>query len=68
MKITVELIAGVLMTAAAAYYWAAVGNARPLGEVPVIYQYTFRLYPYLDTAFTAVGMLIFYRGLRRLRE
>ncbi|MEW5744764.1 MAG: hypothetical protein AB1805_04900 [Nitrospirota bacterium] len=68
MRINAELVVGGLMTLASAYYWAAIGNVRPVQEVPLVYQYTFRLYPYLDTAITAVGMLVLYRGLRRLKE
>ncbi|MEW6117487.1 MAG: hypothetical protein AB1553_11360 [Nitrospirota bacterium] len=68
MKIHGELIIGVLLTAASAYYWAAIGNSSPVETVPVLYRYTFRLYPYLDVAFTAVGMLVFYRGLKKLKE
>lgn len=68
LKVSIELIIGILLTFFSAYYWAAIGSSVPLSDVPVIYRYTFRLYPYLDIAFTVVGMLLFYRGLMKLRE
>ncbi len=67
MKISIELIIGLAVTLLSAYYWGAVGSAPPLSNVPVFYRYTFRLYPYLDIGITFVGMLLFYRGLRKLR-
>ena len=62
------LIIGLLITIASAYYWAAIGKARPLAEVPLVFQYTYRLYPYVDVVITAAGMLAFYRGLMKLRK
>ncbi|HEX8947462.1 MAG TPA: hypothetical protein VF790_00795 [Dissulfurispiraceae bacterium] len=68
MKINIELIVGLVLTLASAFYWATIGNSMPVNEVPLAYRYTYRLYPYLDVAFTGAGMLIFYRGLLKLRE
>ncbi|HET6514846.1 MAG TPA: hypothetical protein VFG09_06755 [Thermodesulfovibrionales bacterium] len=67
MKISKELIIGSILTAISAYYWGSIGSARPLSDVPVFYQYTYRLYPYLDIVLSAVGMFFFYRGLKKLR-
>lgn len=68
MKINITLVLGLILTLFSAYYWAAIGSSAPLRDVPVVYQYTFRLYPYLDIVITFVGMLLFYRGLKKLRE
>ena len=68
MKLNAQLIIGLILTLLSAYYWGAIGKVVPLSSVPVFYQYTFRLYPYLDYFITVVGMFLFYRGLRKLRE
>ncbi len=68
MKISMELIIGLILTLAGAYYWAAIGNTMPVNQVPGVYRFTFRLYPYMDVVLTAIGMLVFYRGLMKLRE
>ena len=67
MKISKELVIGLILTTISAYYWSAIGSARPLSEVPVLYQYSYRLYPYLDIVLSAIGMFFFYRGLKKLR-
>jgi len=68
MKISIELVAGLALTLLSAYYWGTVGNTAPLGNVPVFFRYTFRLYPYTDFMITVLGMFLFYRGLMRLRR
>jgi len=68
MKISIELVIGLAMTLLSAYYWGTVGNTSPLTSVPEFFRYTYRLYPYLDLVITAVGMFLFYRGMKRLRE
>lgn len=68
MKLNATLIIGLALVLVSAYYWGAIGKSAPLGSVPVFYQYTFRLVPYSDLFITVVGMLFFYRGLRKLRE
>jgi hypothetical protein len=68
MKISIQLIAGLALTLLSAYYWGTVGNTAPLSDVPVFYRYTYRFYPYLDIVLTFVGMLLFYRGLKRLKQ
>ncbi len=67
MKISVQLVVGLVLTLGAAYYWGTFAHS-PLDEVPLFYRYTFRLYPYLDLLITFVGMLIFYAGLKKLRR
>ena len=68
MRISKELVIGLIVTLLSAYYWGEVGKTRPLAEVPVFYQYTYRLYDYVDIILTAVGMFLFYRGLNKLRS
>ncbi len=68
MKLSAQLIIGLALVLISAYYWGAIGNTAPLGSVPVFFRYTFRLYPYLDLFITVVAMLLFYRGLKKLRE
>jgi hypothetical protein len=68
MKLSAELIIGLALTLVSAYYWGTVGSAAPLAGVPAFYRYTFRLFPYFDLFITVVGMLFFYRGLKKLRE
>lgn len=68
MKLSKELVVGLTLTLISVYYWALIGNSIPLSEVPLAYRYTFRLYPYMDVALTAISMLVFYRGLMKLKE
>ncbi len=68
MKISIELVIGLVVTILSAFYWGTPMHTAPLGEVPVVYQYTYRLYPYLDIVITFIGMLLFYRGLKNLRR
>ncbi len=67
MKISVELVVGLALTLVSAYYWGAVGHGHG-NMIPVFYRYTFRLYPYIDIVLTFIGMLLFYRGLMKLRK
>jgi hypothetical protein len=68
MKENKILIIGLILTGISVYYWAAIGNARPLSEVPLFYRYTYRFFPFADILFSVAGMMLFYKGLRRLRE
>jgi len=68
MRISKELIAGLILTLISVYYWGEVGKMRPLADVPLFYRYTFRLFPYFDIVLTAVGMFLFYRGFNKLRR
>lgn len=67
MKISIELVAGLALTLASAYYWSTFGHS-PFNEVPSFYRYSFRLFPYLDIIITALGMMLFYRGLKKIRK
>jgi len=68
MRISKELIAGLVLTLISVYYWGEVAKVKLLADVPLFYRYTYRLYPYLDIVLTAVGMFLFYRGLAKLRR
>jgi hypothetical protein len=68
MKLNPQLIIGLVLTLFCAYYWGTFVHT-PDNAVPEIYRYTFRMYPalHMDIIFTVVSMLLFYRGLKRLR-
>jgi hypothetical protein len=68
-RINAQVVVGLLLTLFSAYYWSTFVHA-PDNAVPEIYRYTFRMYPqlHLDIVFTFVSMLLFYRGLKRLRR
>ena len=69
MRISKELVAGLILTLISAYYWGEGYNKKILlADVPLFYQYTYRLTRYLDIVLTAVGMFLFYRGLNKLRR
>jgi hypothetical protein len=68
MKLNAPLIIGLVLVLISAYYWGAIGKTVPLSSVPLFFRYTFRLVPYCDLFITVVGMLFFYRGMRKLRE
>ncbi len=67
MKISKELVIGLVLTVISAYYWSVIGNSISVNDVPLFYRFTYRLYPYLDFVITVIGMLFFYRGLMKLR-
>lgn len=67
MKISIELVIGLALTLLSAYYWGTFGHS-PDSEVPIFFRSLFRGFRYLDVLITSVGMFLFYRGLKRLRE
>lgn len=73
-KISIELIVGLAFALISAYYWSEIGSdftgsaKTPPHEVPTLYRFTYRLFPFADITITVVGMVLFYTGLKRLRE
>ncbi|MCE5194029.1 MAG: hypothetical protein LLF28_01000 [Nitrospiraceae bacterium] len=68
MRISIELAAGLILAIATGYYWYAIGNSMPINDVPLGFRYSYRLFPYADIVFAASGMLLFYRGLQKLKK
>jgi hypothetical protein len=68
MKINGSLIIGAIVTLMALYYWIAIGSWGPISKVPMVYRFSFRLFPYFDIAFTAAGVWALFQGFRKLRE
>ncbi len=68
-KINAQLVVGLVLTIFSAYYWGTFVHT-PDAAVPEIYRFTFRMFPglHLDIVFTFVSMLLFYKGLKRLRR
>jgi len=73
-KFSIELVVGLALSLISAYYWSEIGSdlvgsakVHP-DEVPLFYRYTYRLVPFADFALTVIGMVLFYAGLRKLRE
>lgn len=73
-KISVELIVGLIISLLSAYYWSEIGselagNAKiSPEEVPTLYRFSYRLFPFADLTITVIGMVLFYAGLRKLRQ
>jgi len=69
MKINPMFVVGFILTLFSAYYWGTYMHS-PDNAVPEVYRYTFRMYPrlHLDLVFTFVSMMLFYRGLKKLRK
>lgn len=73
-KLSIELIVGLILALISAYYWSEIGSDLsgsakiPPHEVPTLYRLTYRLFPFADLAITVIGMLLFYSGLRKLRQ
>ncbi len=71
-KISIELVAGLALSLISAYYWSEIGSdfwgtsKVTADQVPLPFRFTYRLVPFLDFVITAMGMMIFYRGLRKL--
>ncbi len=73
-KISIELIVGLALTCLSVYYWSEIGSDLSGSakihphEVPMLYRFTYRLFPFADMAITVTGMVLFYTGLKKLRE
>ena len=66
MKLNRSLGAGVCLGLAALYYWFAVGHTA-LRNVPLLYRFTFRLFPLADILWTIAAAALLYRGIQQAR-
>ena len=60
-----NLVVGIIIMLFALYYWIFVGHSGPITDVPMLYRFTFRLFPYLDIIITAIGVWFIYSGLKK---
>ncbi|MCX8030668.1 MAG: hypothetical protein N3A59_03680 [Thermodesulfovibrionales bacterium] len=74
VKISFELVVGLIITIISAYYWSEIGSDFTgsskliYSEIPLFFRYTFRLFPFADFTITVIGMVLFYTGLKKLRS
>ncbi|MDQ6769104.1 MAG: hypothetical protein M3Z54_03860 [Gemmatimonadota bacterium] len=61
-----KLIAGILVVAAALYYWL-IQLRTGMPNVPLLYIFTFRLFPFADVLWTIAGIALLYRGYEEAR-
>ncbi|GEM_PF-5434377 len=73
-KISIELVIGLALTIVSAYYWSEIGSdftessKLAYSEIPLLYRFTYRLFPFADLTITVIGMILFYAGLKKLRQ
>jgi hypothetical protein len=67
MKISLELIIGILITGLSAYYWVDISGST-FSDMPTFFRLTYRLFPYLDFVITGAGLWTLYIGIKKLRE
>jgi hypothetical protein len=61
MRWNAKLIAGIVIVIAALYYWLILRRAG-LSQMPLLYNFTFRLFPFADLLWTIAGVTLLYRG------
>lgn len=61
MRWNAKLIAGIVILAAALYYWLVVRRSG-LANTPILYAFTFRLFRFADVLWTIAGITLTYRG------
>ena len=66
MKWNGSLIGGILLALVTLYYWLAVGHA-PLHDVPLLFRFTYRLFPWADFFWTIAAGVLLYRGIQQAR-
>ena len=66
MKLNRSLVAGICLGLAALYYWLAVGHTA-LRNVPLLYRFTFRLFPWADILWTIPAGALLYRDIQQAR-
>ena len=67
MKISVDLIIGILITGLSVYYWFDISDST-LSSMPMFFRFTYRLFPYFDFVITGAGLWVLYLGINKLRE
>jgi hypothetical protein len=67
MKLHGSLLAGVCVGLAGLYYWLAMGHTA-LRHVPLLYRFTFRLFPWADILWTIAAAALLYRGIQQVRS
>lgn len=66
LKLNGSLIAGAVITVFALYYWVAVRGS--VSQIPLIYIFTFRMFPFADVLWTAAGVGALYKGIIEYKE
>ncbi len=61
MRWNAKLIAGALIVLAALYYWFVLRRSG-MSSMPILYAFTFRLFPFADVLWTIAGATLLYRG------
>lgn len=67
MKISSDLIIGIVLTVLSLYYWFAISSST-LSNTPVFFALTYKLFPYFDLLITGAGLWKLYLGINKLRE
>lgn len=67
MRWNAKLIAGIVIVVAALYYWLVVRRTG-MSNTPILYAFTFRLFPFADVLWTIAGITLAYRGYVEGRE
>lgn len=67
MRWNAKLIAGILVVVAALYYWLVLRRVG-MSSMPLVYIFTFRLFPFADVLWTIAGITLVYRGYVAARD
>jgi hypothetical protein len=67
MKVNIELVVGIVITAVSVYYWVEI-NGSSFSSIPIFFRFTYRLIPYFDVVITGAGLWELYSGIKKLRE
>ena len=67
MRWNAKLVVGIVVVLAALYYWLIV-RGTGMSNTPLLYIFTFRLFPFADVLWTIAGITLVYRGYEEARE
>jgi hypothetical protein len=67
LKLNGSLIAGIILAVATLYYWIALRHT-PFVTMPLLYRFTFRLFPLADILWTIAAGGLLYRGIHQARS
>ena len=62
-----SLIGGILLGLVTLYYWLVVAHAA-WQKVPLLFRFTYRLFPWADFLWTIAAGVLLYRGIQQARQ
>jgi len=59
-----NLVFGIVLTLISLNYWITVGTSSKISNVPIFYEFTFKLFPYMDVIITIIAIWLVIKGVK----